>query len=101
VAKGADMDDDAHESGRSVLCGRREKGKEQLGEINVSAGESDYLSVLTRTQKVGLWGKGLNLVSQYLERASRIGCHNLVRDPIDNCVHAAAVTACQPVTLSC
>ena len=37
VAEGADMDD-AHGPGRCVLCGRREKGKEQLGEINVACG---------------------------------------------------------------
>ena len=28
--------DDAYGSGRCVLCGRREKGKEKLGEIKVA-----------------------------------------------------------------
>lgn len=37
VAEGADVDD-AHRPGRGVLGGRRENGKEQLGEIKVACG---------------------------------------------------------------
>lgn len=71
--------DDAHRPGRSVLCGRRENGKEQLGEIKVACGARVIqLSVFFFCSKPGSEQRGLRiLVSAYLKHASRIGCRNL------------------------